>query len=39
MQTAQLQVNQLAQYFCLYRTARLTYTATLIPDPVKPPAQ
>ena len=37
-QTAQLQDNQLAQYFCLYRTARLTYTATLIPDPVKPAA-
>ena len=30
--------NQLAQYYCLYRTARLTYSATLIPDPVKPPA-
>jgi hypothetical protein len=36
-QTAQLRENQLAQYFCLYRTARLTYTATLIADPVKPP--
>jgi hypothetical protein len=35
-QTAQLRDNQLAQYFCLYRTARLTYTATLIADPVKP---
>jgi hypothetical protein len=35
-QTAQLQVNQLAQYFCLYRTARLTYSATLVPDPAKP---
>src|SRR6185312_13181801 len=33
LQTAQLQANQLAQYFCLYRTARLTYTATLIVDP------
>jgi hypothetical protein len=32
-QTAQLRAEQLAQYFCLYRTARLTYTATLIPDP------
>jgi hypothetical protein len=32
-QTAQLRANQLAQYFCLYRTARLTYSATLIPDP------
>jgi hypothetical protein len=36
-QTAQLGANQLAQYFCLYRTARLTYTATLIPDPPRPP--
>ena len=38
-QTAQLKDNQLAQYFCLYRTARLTYSATLIADPAKPPAQ
>jgi hypothetical protein len=38
-QTAQLAANQLAQYFCLYRTARLTYSATLIPDPPKPPAR
>jgi hypothetical protein len=38
-QTAQLRASQLAQYFCLYRTARLTYTATLIPDPPKPAAQ
>ena len=37
-QTAQLGANQLAQYFCLYRTARLTYSATLIPDPPRPPA-
>jgi len=37
-QTAQVRASQLAQYFCLYRTARLTYTATLIPDPTKPPA-
>ena len=35
VQTAQLGPNQLAQYFCLYRTARLTYSATLIPDPPK----
>jgi hypothetical protein len=34
-QTAQLRAAQLAQYFCLYRTARLTYSATLIPDPPK----
>jgi hypothetical protein len=32
-QTAQTQPNQLAQYYCLYRTARLTYTATLITTP------
>ena len=32
-QTAQTQPNQLAQYYCLYRTARLTYSATLVPDP------
>ena len=37
-QTSQLTVNQLAQYFCLYRTARLNYTATLISDPVQPAA-
>jgi hypothetical protein len=34
-QTAQLAPRQLAQYFCLYRTARLTYSATLIADPPK----
>jgi hypothetical protein len=33
-QTAQTLPNQLAQYFCLYRTARLTYSATLVTDPV-----
>jgi hypothetical protein len=39
-QTAQLRANQLAQYFCLYRTARLTYSATLVTDPTKtPPGQ
>ena len=38
-QTAQMRDNQLAQYFCLYRTARLTYTATLVPDPAKPAPQ
>jgi hypothetical protein len=32
-QTAQVQPNQLAQYYCLYRTARLTYSATLITKP------
>jgi hypothetical protein len=38
-QTAQLGADTLTQYFCLYRTARLTYSATLVADPVKPPAQ
>lgn len=33
-QTAQLDVQDLAQYYCLYRTARLTYTATLVTKPV-----
>jgi hypothetical protein len=33
-QTTQTLPNQLAQYYCLYRTARLTYTATLVTDPV-----
>lgn len=32
-QTAQTQPNQLAQYYCLYRTARLTYSATLVSTP------
>lgn len=40
-QTIQTQPNQLAQYYCLYRTARLTYSATLVTDPVPatPPAK
>ncbi len=29
-QTAQLKVNDMAQYFCLYRTARVAYSATLV---------
>lgn len=29
-QTAQVQLNASAQYYCLYQTARLTYSATLI---------
>jgi hypothetical protein len=33
-QTTQTLPNQLAQYFCLYRTARLVYSATLVTDPV-----
>ncbi len=32
LQTSQ-SVNQLTQYNCVYRTARLTYSATLIPNP------
>jgi hypothetical protein len=36
-QTTQTQPNQLAQYFCLYRTARLAYSATLVTDPVPSP--
>lgn len=34
-QTAQLDVGDKAQYYCLYRTARLVYTATLITYPKK----
>jgi hypothetical protein len=34
-QTAQLNVADKAQYYCLYRTARLTYTATLVTIPKK----
>ncbi|MCW2991341.1 MAG: hypothetical protein JWM73_1935 [Solirubrobacterales bacterium] len=34
-QTAQLNVGDKQQYFCLYRTARLVYTATLITYPKK----
>ena len=32
-QTAQLRLKSLAQYRCLYRTARLTYSATLVTNP------
>jgi hypothetical protein len=32
-QTAQTQVGANVQYYCLYRTARLTYSATLISTP------
>ena len=38
-QTAQTAIGQLAQYWCLYRTARLTYSATLIPTPKPPKAK
>jgi hypothetical protein len=33
VQSAQLDLKDLAQYRCLYRTARLTYSATLITTP------
>jgi hypothetical protein len=36
VQSAQLDLKDLAQYRCLYRTERLTYSATLITTP-KPP--
>ena len=35
-QTAQTDINDLARYKCYYRTARLTYTATLVTTPVPP---
>jgi hypothetical protein len=38
-QTTQTQPNQLAQYYCLYKTARLAYTATLVTAPVPASAQ
>jgi hypothetical protein len=40
-QSAQTDVRDLTQYKCAYRTARLTYSATLITTPVppKPPAK
>jgi hypothetical protein len=35
-QTAQVRVGGLTQYRCLYKTARLAYTATLITNPKQP---
>jgi hypothetical protein len=35
-QTTHTTIGSTVQYFCLYRTARLTYSATLIPTPVPP---
>lgn len=35
-QTAQTQPEQLARYYCLYKGVRLAYSATFIPDPVRP---
>jgi hypothetical protein len=37
-QTAQQTLGNIVQYRCLYRTARLTYSATLVTTP-RPPAQ
>ena len=37
-QSAQTDLRDLAQYRCVYRTARLTYSATLITAPVPPDA-
>lgn len=34
-QTAQMNVGDKAQYYCLYRTARLVYSATLVTAPKK----
>ncbi len=31
--TAQTGMNNITRFFCLYRTARLTYTATVVSDP------
>jgi hypothetical protein len=36
IQSAQLDLRDLAQYRCLYRTARLTYSATLVTSPKLP---
>ena len=36
--TAQTSTNNLTRFFCLYRTARITYTATVVSDP-KPTAR
>jgi hypothetical protein len=36
IQSAQLDLRDLAQYRCLYRTARLTYSATMITTPKLP---
>ena len=38
-QTAQQEVGRESQYKCLYQTARLTYTATMISTPKVPKAQ
>lgn len=34
-QTAQLGTGNVTRFFCLYRTARITYTATIVSDPKK----
>jgi hypothetical protein len=37
LQTAQVRLNQLTQYACLYRTAQLTFSATLVTNPAPAP--
>jgi hypothetical protein len=37
-QTAQTGTGTVGNYFCLYRTARLAYSATLLPDPTPAPS-
>lgn len=38
-QTAQnTKTNNITRFFCLYRTARITYSATIVPNPKKNPA-
>jgi hypothetical protein len=38
-QAAQTKLNLLARYRCVYRTARLTYSATLVTKPIPPAAE
>jgi hypothetical protein len=33
MQTSHTQIGSPVQYYCLYQTARLTYSATLVSTP------
>ncbi len=34
-QTAQLETGNISRFYCLYRTARITYSATIVSDPKK----
>jgi hypothetical protein len=36
MQTAQTSIGKQTRFLCLYKTARLTYTATMISEPHGP---